>query len=351
MSAAAADWVTLAVIALGGLVVPWAAMLLIVPALERSGSGRVKNYCGRDVIVGLGIVWVVWTVGMMGAGRVLELFDWMLPAGGNQPYSELPMAVPFVLVLGAFAFGFVDDVFGTPGDRGFRGHVRALWSGRLTTGGLKLLGIGLLAAVSVRADSIGQASYEVVVSWALAVLAIALTANLVNLLDLRPGRALKAYGVAAGACALSLAVAGQTIFGAEVALALLGPVVAVWRFDLGERAMLGDAGANAMGALLGWVFASILPPWGLAIYVAIVLALNITSERISFSRVIERNAALSWIDGLGRLSSASGPAGAPAPLPAATTARSAPDAGDSVLGTPDSVTSAKTSHHPETNDG
>jgi hypothetical protein len=151
---------------------------------------------------------------------------------------------------------------------------------------------------------------------------IALSANLVNLTDLRPGRALKAYSVLAVLGVLSVAwsewrtytevpeivppplsdAALSAIVGAFLlGVLLLGPVAAVWRFDLGERAMLGDAGANAMGALAGYVLASNLPLWLLAVVAALLVALNLASERFSFSRVIERNRFLRWIDDLGRL--------------------------------------------------
>lgn len=330
MSATAADAATVCAVALGTFVLPWLAMRMLVPTLERSATGRAINYRGRQVALGLGLVWVFWSIGLISVGRVLELLDASLVAGENQPYSALPTAVPFVLVLGAFAFGFADDMFGTAGDRGFRGHLSALRTGRLTTGGLKLLGIGLLAAVTVRIDTLAGPGWKVAATWALEVLAISLTANLVNLLDLRPGRALKVFGLIAGLSALSFVFWGQWVFSIELAVALLGPVIAIWRFDLGERAMLGDAGANAMGALLGWVVASILPMTALAAYVAIVLALNLLSERISFSRVIEGNTLLSWLDGLGR-------------MPVEPTANSADESAMT-------ASSAKTSHHSETGD-
>jgi len=331
VSATAADAVTILVVALGTLVWPWLAMRMIVPALERSDTGKVTNYRGRRVCLGLGVVWVVWVIGMLGVGRVLELVDASLVAGENQPYSALPAAVPLVLVLGVFALGFMDDVFGTSAERGFRGHLSALRGARLTTGGLKLLGIGLLAAVTVRADTIAGPVWKVALMWVLEVLAIALTANLINLLDVRPGRALKGYGLAAGLCALSFVFWGQPVFALELAVALLGPLIAVWGFDLHERGMLGDAGANAAGALLGWVVASILPWQGLVLYVAIVLALNLASERVSFSRVIDGSRALSWLDRLGRPPADSG---------------AEPDGAEQ-----ESRESAKTSPHSETDDG
>jgi len=69
---------------------------------------------------------------------------------------------------------------------------------------------------------------------------------------------------------------------------------------LGERGMLGDAGANAMGALAGYLLAVSLPLWGLAVSAAVLLALNVASEKISFSKVIASFGPLRWIDGLGR---------------------------------------------------
>ena len=65
--------------------------------------------------------------------------------------------------------------------------------------------------------------------------------------------------------------------------------------------MLGDAGANAGGVLAGWLLVVALVAWwwALAAYVLFALALNIASERISFSAVISRTPMLRWLDGLG----------------------------------------------------
>jgi len=144
----------------------------------------------------------------------------------------------------------------------------------------------------------------------LAAAGIALTSNFVNLTDLRPGRALKAYLVL-GALGV---VIGGSFFAAYFqftpsgvasaaiwAILLVGPALAVWRYDLGERGMLGDAGANAIGAVAGLLIVSGLPLWGLAIYAAVMLALNLASERVSFSKVIDSTPPLRWLDGLGRV--------------------------------------------------
>jgi hypothetical protein len=85
-----------------------------------------------------------------------------------------------------------------------------------------------------------------------------------------------------------------------LAIAALGPLVAVWRYDIGERGMLGDAGANSMGAFLGFICATALPVVLLIVATIILLVINIASERFSFSALVERNKLLRWLDRLGR---------------------------------------------------
>jgi hypothetical protein len=87
---------------------------------------------------------------------------------------------------------------------------------------------------------------------------------------------------------------------AALALAALGPLAAVWRFDLGEKGMIGDAGANSMGAFLGFLFATSLPIWALVVLTIGLFAINLLSERVSFSRIIERTPLLQKWDQLGR---------------------------------------------------
>ena len=115
-------------------------------------------------------------------------------------------------------------------------------------------------------------------------------ANLLNLFDLRPGRAIK-VAVASGAL---LGAAGQDSVAAPLAAAL-----ALLPEDLGERAMLGDAGANALGAMLGASAAGLSRPARIALLAGIA-GLTAASEKVSFTKVIERTPALHWLDMLGR---------------------------------------------------
>ena len=310
MTQQSANALVISVIVIATVLLPWLAMSALVPTLEASGKG-VENYRGHRVVLGLGLVWLVWAAGaQLGALALAMVGDSLDPTTGVSAYGVVLESLPLVLVMGAMAFGFADDIFGSGAEKGFRGHLAALGRGRLTTGGLKLLGIGLLAIATVEPD-ISGIGFAVA---ALQVLAIALTANLLNLADLRPGRALKVYSVLAIAGAGVVLATGDWLTATTLLIALLGPVLAVWRFDLGERAMLGDAGSNAAGALLGWVASIVLLrgadpsdaagalPWALGAYVVVVLVLNVLSERVSFSRVIEGNAVLRWLDGLGRRS-------------------------------------------------
>lgn len=285
-----------------GVVVPSVLVRMLVPALERTAAG--VNYRDRRVFAGLGVVWLMW------AG--VAIIGGVLGTGLQGDRSLLPiLALAGPLALVCFALGLFDDAYGSGEARGFRGHLAALVRGRLTTGGLKLLGVS--AASYVAALIVGQASGwgSVAYLWALVPGAgIALTANFVNLTDVRPGRALKTYsvlgvaGVASCVLGLGSAAGAASAQGAVEAVALIvfivGPVIAVWHYDVSERGMLGDAGANPAGAVAGLLIVSGLPWWGAVAYVVVMFALNLASERVSYSRVIEGNSFLSFIDGIGR---------------------------------------------------
>ncbi|UKJ64596.1 hypothetical protein H1Q78_04025 [Cellulosimicrobium cellulans] len=195
----------------------------------------------------------------------------------------------------AGAFGLVDDLAEDTSTRtkGLRGHLGALAEGRVTTGAMKILGI---SGVSLVAAAIGTRRtggafghlVDVGVNGAL----MAGTANLLNLLDLRPGRALKAAGAA------SLPYLGTSA--APTTGAVLGAAVAAAPGDLGERDMLGDCGANALGAALGSQVAFAAPRAVRWLALAGVVGLTLASEKVSFSKVIEGNDALRRVDAWGR---------------------------------------------------
>jgi UDP-GlcNAc:undecaprenyl-phosphate GlcNAc-1-phosphate transferase len=190
---------------------------------------------------------------------------------------------------GAAAFGGYDDVAGSGDRRGFRGHLGALRHGEVTTGAVKLGGIGVTGIVS--AALAGGAPADVVIDAGL----VAGGANLLNLFDLRPGRAIK-VAVASGA----LIAAGGSLSGVRAGVAApLAAALTVLPQDLGERAMLGDCGANSLGAMLGAAAAGLPRPARIALLAGIT-GLTAVSEKVSFTKVIERTPALRWLDMLGR---------------------------------------------------
>lgn len=227
-----------------------------------------------------------------------------LLAGGlvGAPSTRGALALTVAAASGA-AFGLVDDLGEDTSARrkGLRGHLGALARGELTTGGLKVLGIGAGALVAAavatpvhRPDGTRRSAVGWLADVAGSGALVASSANLLNLLDLRPGRALKA----ATLIAAPLAVGPGS--GSGAAASVLGIVGAAMDQDLAEADMLGDGGANALGATLGTAVVLSAPrPVRLAV-LAVVVGLTVASEKVSFTRVIESTPVLREIDAWGR---------------------------------------------------
>ena len=215
-------------------------------------------------------------------GRPLTLLSGPALALALAGSADLPRAAAAVAALGAGAVGAYDDAAGArhPHAKGLRGHAAALRTGQLTGGVVKVGGIGLLGMASaalLERRPLGPALVRGAV--------VAGSANLLNLLDLRPGRALKAGGAAA------------------VVLRQPGPAAAAAGLlpgDLHEQTMLGDAGANALGAVLGLALLQ-RHPHRAGRALAVLAALTAASEVVSYSRVIDAVPPLRWADRAGRL--------------------------------------------------
>jgi hypothetical protein len=218
------------------------------------------------------------------AHRGRQLVDAVLAAGPlkvNHRGNRIPVLGPLVALPGigagtgptiatVAALGLADDLWSGP-ERGFAAHLGSM----RTTGVLKLVAIptaGLLAT--------GSAS---------GALAVGLAANALNQLDTKPGRALKAYLVAAAL------VRGPIVARYAPVAVLLCP------YDLRERGMLGDAGSNALGAVVGLALVARLTERGRWTAVGLLAGLNLLGERVSLGRAIERLPVLAAIDGAGRI--------------------------------------------------
>lgn len=243
-------------------------------------------------------------------------------------FSDQPRAALGGLVasLGGGLAGYIDDVDQGAHDggkvaKGLKGHLGALAHGQVTTGVIKIAGIGASAlAASALVGSKATSMGGKVADLALNTVLIAGAANLANLLDLRPGRALKATVlVAAPLSYFSCAAAKTSASGASgapsakpvspaspasaqrlLASGLNAAAITALVEDLQETTMLGDTGANAAGALLGTSLAA-NDSWKLRLGTALgVVGLILASEKVSFSKVIAANPALNWLDQLWR---------------------------------------------------
>ena len=261
-----------------------------------------------------------------------------LAAAQAYPEPVRPSAYPLAVAgLGGVTFGVIDDLRGSGTRRGLRGHLGALAHGEVTTGTVKLAG---LAATGLGAALLeGGEPADVAVNAGL----IAGGANLLNLFDLRPGRAIKVAaltaGLIAGASALArgtespvpgqdgTAQASRRLAGLQAVAAPAGAALALLPADLGERAMLGDAGANALGAMLGAAAAQTLPRSARIGLLTGIVALTAASEKVSFTRVIAATPALRWLDMLGRRPAPPPVPGPASPVPASPAAASPVSAG------------------------
>ena len=81
----------------------------------------------------------------------------------------------------------------------------------------------------------------------------------------------------------------------------VGAAIALLPSEFRERIMLGDAGANALGALVGLATLAALPTatarWAV---LALLVAVNLLSEFVSYSAVIDAVPPLRYLDRLGR---------------------------------------------------
>jgi len=278
-----APWLQLFLLAAVGAATEWATLKALLRA--RPPALLARNYRGAEVVSRGGVILAAPLI-------VAALLAWLLQSRLGFEGEALFAVVAATALYGAL--GWLDDARGTTGVRGLKGHFTRLLRNRVVTTGLvKAVGgavVGLWAAYMLSAQG-----------WAILVggAAIALSANTVNALDVRPGRAAKLY-LAASIVLVAFAWATPVPAPLIVMAALLGAMLAFAPADLRERIMLGDTGANPLGAVLGMSVVAVThwPCW-LALAAAL-LAFSLAADRWSLTEAIERTRWLRWLDQLGR---------------------------------------------------
>ena len=273
-----------------GLPLSAALAALILPAAVRGlvDAGLVReNYRGASLAFPLGAVLA--TTALVALAPLAFLDD---RADLDLLDPELRRWITYVI--GVAFLGFLDDSLGlgaaqaTP--RGWRGHARAIASGRLSTGAIKAIGALALAAYVV--SGTGRESLSYLADVALLIL----TTNLFNLLDLRPGRAEKALLLLGAGLCLGV----WTVEPVELLGVFLGPVLVGAWLTLRERAMLGDTGSNLVGAIAGVWLLTTLGSTGRYVALGVVAAITLYGEFRSISQKVDSVPPLRLLDSLGR---------------------------------------------------
>jgi UDP-GlcNAc:undecaprenyl-phosphate/decaprenyl-phosphate GlcNAc-1-phosphate transferase len=282
------------------LILALVSAVVLAPALLRAlgdGGHTRPNYRDRELPFPFGVLTL--------AAALLALIPLLLLArlASTQvlPGELLPIAV---YSLGVLALGLLDDVLGhggerpsarggdgqRPSPRGWRGHGAATLRGELSTGALKAAGSLGLALLAMSYLGLSNAR------WLLAAAVLVLATNVFNLLDLRPGRATKAF-VLLGA---GLAIGSADLHPLWELGLFAAPALVAGAYDLRERAMLGDTGANLLGALAGLWLVLTLSGAGQLVALALLAGITLYGELRSISALIERTPGLRQLDSLGR---------------------------------------------------
>ena len=237
------------------------------------------NYKGEMIPVSMGIVFLPM---MIINGIIVAFFT----------VDFISMSCLFLFLFGImsmFFAGIIDDTIGNRDVSGLKGHFKSLFKGKLTTGGFKALFGGFVGIII--SVCISKSITDIIVN----TLVIALSTNLTNLFDLRPGRAIKVYLVIIIVIFFTL-----TGYIQMLPLLILPNVLAYFNFDLKAKAMMGDTGSNVLGISIG-----ILMVMGYTLKVRIawlvfLVLIHLLTEKFSLTKIIEKNKVLNFIDRLGR---------------------------------------------------
>ncbi|WP_408954631.1 glycosyl transferase family 4 [Natroniella sp. ANB-PHB2] len=237
------------------------------------------NYAGKQIPIGYGILLLVNLIIILSIGRNLGV------------YSVQVAGALLYLVIVAGGLGLIDDYYGEQDQSsGLSGHIgEFILNSRVTTGLLKAVFISLIVFLLVTEVVDGLAG--VIINFLLVVL----MTNFINLLDLRPGRALKGFIIISA----PLFLITTSLFN-RLIIPLLIMVLIMLPVDLKAEAMLGDVGANLLGSFLGLSLVFSTAESYKVLFVLILVGIHLYTEKFSLTELISQNLILNKLDQLGR---------------------------------------------------
>mgnify|MGYP004732714997 FL=1 len=267
-------------------------MIPLFKSMLVNGNVIRPNYKNEMIPVGMGIVFLpMIIINSIILGFVTLNNIWFVSSSNYNLNIVwlLCLALYIFSMMAMFFAGALDDLIGNRNVSGLKGHFKSLFKGELTTGGFKALFggfVGLVVSVCISSSIV-----DIIVN----TLIIALSTNLMNLLDLRPGRAIKAYLVIM--IPIYITLTGYTkVF----PLLILPNVLAYFNTDLKARGMMGDTGSNVLGISIGVLMAL---GYGIKVRLAwlvFLILMHLITEKFSLTKIIEKNRVLKFIDNLGR---------------------------------------------------
>ena len=263
------------------IILGWLFTKIILPGiyqLARNSGSMTKNYNNINIPNAIGTVFFLTSL------IVSILTFWYIPETIRFNW------ILFLFTLTSFTFlGFMDDLWGSGQCKGFISHFSNLLKGEVTTGSVKALaGTAIALIISFAVGNLALLPLNALI--------IALTVNTINLFDLRPGRAGKLFLLGASLLIAAFHRQWETVFLAPVA----GSLLAYLPVDLKARVMMGDSGANALGAVLGFIIVLQTDTTFKFIYLFLLILLHLVTEKYSLSKIIDKNRILRYLDSLGR---------------------------------------------------
>ena len=267
-------------------------MIPLFKSMLVNGNVIRPNYKNEMIPVGMGIVFLpMIIINSIILGFVTLNNIWFVSSSNYNLNIVwlLCLALYIFSMMAMFFAGALDDLIGNRNVSWLKGHFKSLFKGELTTGGFKALFggfVGLVVSVCISSSIV-----DIIVN----TLIIALSTNLMNLFDLRPGRAIKAYLVIM--IPIYITLTGYTkVF----PLLILPNVLAYFNTDLKARGMMGDTGSNVLGISIGVLMAL---GYGIKVRLAwlvFLILMHLITEKFSLTKIIEKNRVLKFIDNLGR---------------------------------------------------